>query len=167
MGLISVFLATMLLPFLLIFVLVFAILQKTKLLGDGKQQIDAMVALAVALILIGFPQPRDIVVSLVPWVAVGAIVILIFFILYGFVAGDLSGDKIPKWMKGVFGVLAAIFTAGVVLYVTGLGKVALNFFSVTGDSGFWVNAIVAILVVGAVVWVILGSKPKEEKKKEK
>ena len=38
--------------FLLVFVVVFAILQKTKVLGDGKKQIDALVALAVALLVL-------------------------------------------------------------------------------------------------------------------
>jgi hypothetical protein len=32
------------LPFVFMFVLVFAILEKTKILGDGKKQLDAIVA---------------------------------------------------------------------------------------------------------------------------
>ena len=39
------FFTEMLLPFLLVFVVVFAILQKTKILGEEKAQIDAIVAL--------------------------------------------------------------------------------------------------------------------------
>ena len=33
-------------PFLLVFFIVFAILEKTKLLGEGKKQVNALVALA-------------------------------------------------------------------------------------------------------------------------
>ena len=167
MAWISSFLGTMLLPFLLIFVVVFAILQKSKILGDGKAQMDAMVAFVIGLILIGFPQPRDIVVALMPWIAVGVAVILVFLILYGFVAGDLSGDKMPKWIKTSVAILAVIFTAGVVLYVTGLGTILKNLFSVGSNSGFWTDVIVAILVIGAMAWVVIGSKPKEEKKEKK
>ena len=47
------FFTEMLLPFLLVFVVVFAILQKSKILGDGKAQIDAIVGLVIGLILIG------------------------------------------------------------------------------------------------------------------
>ena len=68
------------LPFVLIFVLIFAILQKSKILGEGKAQIDALVALAIALILLTVPVARDIVVNLMPWLAVGAAVILVFMI---------------------------------------------------------------------------------------
>jgi hypothetical protein len=167
MAWISSFLGTMLLPFLLIFVVVFAILQKSKILGDGKAQMDAMVAFVIGLILIGFPQPRDIVVALMPWIAVGVAVILVFLILYGFVAGDLSGDKMPEWIKTGVAILAVIFTAGVVLYVTGLGVMLKDLFSVGSNSGFWTDVIVAILVIGAMAWVVLGSKPKEEKKDKK
>ena len=40
------------LPFLLVFTLVFAVLQKSKILGDNKKQIDAIVSLVVGLLLI-------------------------------------------------------------------------------------------------------------------
>ena len=44
------------LPFLLVFAVVFAILQKTKILGEGKKQIDAIVSLVIGLIVIAFSQ---------------------------------------------------------------------------------------------------------------
>ena len=68
----------MILPFLLVFVIIFAILQKSKILGAGKAQIDALVSLVIAIVLIVFPTPRDIIVNLVPWLAVGVVVILVF-----------------------------------------------------------------------------------------
>jgi len=66
--------------FLLIFVLIFAILQKSKILGSDKKQIDALIALAIALIFITVPVTRGIVVNLMPWLAVGVTVILVFLI---------------------------------------------------------------------------------------
>ena len=155
------------LSFLLIFVVTFAIFQKSKILGEGKAQMDAMVALVIGLILVGFKQPREIVVGLMPWVAVGVAVILVFLILYGFVAGDLSGKNMPRSIVIGVGVLAIVFTIGVVLYVTGLGAILKDYFSVGGDSSFWINLGVGILIVGAIVWVIWGSKPKKEEKKDK
>jgi len=90
----------------------FAILQKTKILGEGKAQIDALVSLALALILIVFPGPRDLIVSIVPWLAVALVVILVFLLLYGFVAGDKAQGE--KWMKIVFGILIGVFVLGLV-----------------------------------------------------
>ena len=95
------------LPFLLVFVLVFAILQKSKLFGEGKSQIDALIALVIGLTLIGFPQPRDYIVTMLPWLAVALVVLLVVFLIYGFMASDnKEGLRMPDWLKRVeFGLL--------------------------------------------------------------
>ena len=152
------FFTEMLLPFLLVFVVVFAILQKSKILGEGKAQIDAMVSLAIGLILIGVPGPRDIVVGIMPWLAVGVAAILAFLILYGFVAGDLSGTNVKPWMKVVFGILAGIFIVGVLLYVTGAWNYFMGLFSGTGDSSVWMGIVMIVLVVGAMLIAIFSGK---------
>ena len=149
----------MILPFLLVFVLIFAILQKTKILGDGKAQIDALVSLAIALILIGMPVARNIVVDMMPWLAVGAAVILVFLILYGFVAGDLSGSKTPIWMKAVFGVLAALFVIGVLIYVAGLWGILkgwLEYFS--ENKELWTTVIFLVIIIGAFAVAVISGK---------
>ena len=156
----NVFFTEMLLPFLLVFVVVFAILQKSKVLGDGKAQIDSMVAVVIGLLLIGVKQPREIIVGIMPWMAVGVAVILVFLILYGFVAGDLSAA--PDWMKITFGILAGLFTLGVVVYITGLYELFGTWFS-EGTSDIWSNVIMVVLVVGVmVVAVVTGKKEKSE-----
>ena len=152
----SSFFTEMLLPFLLVFVVVFAILQKSKVLGAGKAQIDSLVAMVIGLILIGVKQPREIIVGLMPWMAVGVAVILVFLILYGFVAGDLSSA--PGWMKITFGVLAGLFTIGVVLYVTGLGSVIVGWFSDSSSGDIWMNVLIVLLVVGAMVVAVVSGK---------
>ena len=108
------------LPFLLVFVLVFAVLQKTKILGDGKKQIDALVALAVALILIGTKTPRDYIVQMMPWLAVALIVLLVFFLIYGFADSDKEkGLVMEKWMKNSLLWIAIGFVALLVFTITG------------------------------------------------
>ena len=147
------------LPFLLVFVVTFAILQKSKILGEGKNQLDALTALVIALLLIGLPGPRDFIVNFMPWVAVGVAVILVFLILYGFVAGDLSGNNVKPWMKITFGILAGLFTIGVVLYVGGFWDTVLGWFNnFGGNDSFWLNALVIILVIALMVIAVLGSK---------
>jgi len=141
------------LPFLLVFVITFAILQKAKVLGDGKAAMDALVSLAIGLILIGVPFARDIVVNLMPWIAVGIAVILTFLILYGFVGGEITtGDR--KWMKVALGILVGIFTLAVVAYVTGLGELMMGLFSNTGEhfgsQVFLILIVVAVFVVAIV-----------------
>jgi len=154
------FFTTMLLPFLLVFVVVFAILQKSKVLGEGKAQIDAIVALVIGLLLIGLKQPRDIIVGIMPWMAVAVAVILVFLILYGFVAGDLL--KAPNWMKIIFGILAGVFTIGVVLYVSGFGSVLMEWLSGSGGSDVWMNVLMIVLVIGAVLVAVFSGKKKKD-----
>ena len=147
------------LPFLLVFVVVFAILQKSKILGDGKAQIDSMAALVIALISVTIPAARNIIVNIFPWFAVGVAVILVFLILYGFVAGDLSSAA--GWMKATFGILAGVFTIGIVVYVTGLWDIIIN--STGGSWESWVaNIFMILLVVGAfIVAARSGKTPRE------
>lgn len=158
----NAFFTEMLLPFLLVFVVVFAILQKSKILGNGKAQVDSLVAMVIGLILIGVEQPREIIVSLMPWMAVGVAVILVFLILYGFVAGDLSSS--PKWMKITFGILAGLFTIGVVLYVSGFGSVISGWFSNSGSGDIWMNVLIVLLVIGAMVVAVVSGKKNEKDK---
>tara|TARA_Y100000310_G_scaffold286519_1_gene310788 strand:- start:15646 stop:16161 length:516 start_codon:yes stop_codon:yes gene_type:complete len=151
------------LPFLLVFVVVFAILQKSKLLGEGKEQIDALVALVIGLILIGVPGPREIVVGLMPWLAVGIAVILVFLILYGFVVGDLSGNKTPKWLKNGAAALAGVFTVGILLYVSGLWEVLFDWLSISSNNDVWMSIVIIALVIGVMAIVINSSKKDKEK----
>ena len=72
------------LPFLLVFTIIFAVLQKSEILGKGKKQIDAIVGLVIGLMFVGFPGPRDLVVNLMPFLAVGLVMILVLFLLWGF-----------------------------------------------------------------------------------
>ncbi|MBS3087896.1 hypothetical protein J4226_04860 [Candidatus Pacearchaeota archaeon] len=153
----NVFFTEMLLPFLLVFVVVFAILQKSKILGDGKAQVDAIVGMVVGLILIGVPGPRDIVVGLMPWMAVGVAILLVFFVLYGFAAGDLS--SMPNGLKYTFGGLAAVFTVVVVLFVTGWGNKIWDSFGGAGDD-IWMNVIMVVIILGVMAVAVFGGKKK-------
>jgi hypothetical protein len=148
------------LPFVLIFVLVFAILQKTKLLGEGKKQIDSLVAMVIGLITVGFTYQTGLIVNFVSWLGIGLAVLLIFFILYGFVAADgKKGLEIENWMKWTFLGLISLFVAGVVLYTTGLWDKVL---SGLGGNNEWATGIIMIVIIGVVVAVVLSGKKNDD-----
>ena len=71
-------------------------------------------------------------------------------------AGDLSSA--PKWMKVTFGILAGLFTLGVVLYVTGAWNYFIEMFEGSGDSSIWMNVVMIGLVIGAVVVAVVSGK---------
>jgi len=145
------------LPFLLVFVIVFAILQKSKILGSEKSQIDALVSLAIALIFVITPPARDFVVNFTPWVAVGISVILVFLLLYGFVAGDLSST--PNWMKITFGTLSGLFVIALIIYFSGIwsNPNLQSFFSMKDSGSIWANILLLIIIGGALAAVLANS----------
>ena len=110
------------LPFLLVFTIVFAILEKTKILGQeeikGKKQVarrnlNAMVAFTVGFFVIAAGQVVDIIQIALPWVVLVLIILISFFILFGSLMKegefDFWGDDKNKGLKGTF--VTAIFIA--------------------------------------------------------
>lgn len=153
------------LPFLLVFVIVFAILQKTKVLGDGKKQIDSLVALAIALIVISFGNATGIIVALIPFLAVSAVTILVFMILYGM---TFQGDKKFTLNKGIMGVIGALVAAGVVitlLIATGSWDYLTNYFfsSESEGSSFITNAIFIVVLIAALAFAVFGGGKSDKK----
>jgi hypothetical protein len=134
-------------------------------LGEGKAQIDAMVSLVIGLLLIGVPGPRNIIVGIMPWMAVGVAVILVFLILYGFVAGDLSGigkGEGRKWVLPAFAVVVGIFVIIVVLQISGLWDNFLGWFSGADSSDIWMNVVMIVLVIVAMAVAVMGGKNKKD-----
>lgn len=140
--------------FLLAFVVVFAILQKSKILGDDVAKINSLVALAFAFIFVGMSAATNVVSTMVPWVAVALSVILMFLLLWGFVGGEISG--LPKEIKYTIIGLSAIFMIVLTFYATGQWSNIqgwLNF-----DNSLVYTALVFIAVIAAVVYIVVSSK---------
>ena len=145
------------LPFVLVFTLIFAILQKTQILGEGKKQIDAIMGLVIGLILIAFPFSRNIIVQLMPFLAVIAVVLLVFMLIYGMVFGkwDISHVSI----KIIFGIVLAIGILIIVLIIAGWWTpIYTRLFSKTTGANIWINVLIILVLVGAVVAVLKGKK---------
>jgi len=149
------------LPFVLVFTLVFAILQKTKLLGEGKKQIDALVAFVIGLILIAFSSARDIVVLLMPFLAVSVVILLVFMLLYGFIVGKTTGDVLHKGVKIALGIILGLALITFLLIITGAwGPIYDYLFNREGSSQIWINVVLIVIIAGAVIAVVAGkSKP--------
>lgn len=141
------------LPFLLVFVLVFAILQKTKILGEGKTQIDALIALAIGLISIAVPTTREFIVNMMPWLAFALVVLLVFLLVYGFVAVDSKskeGLEVPKWVKGTVLWLGIIMVVVLAIYITGFWPTVKSWFS--GEDVL--SSVLLIIVIAVVVGMV-------------
>ena len=110
-----------LLPFLLVFTIVFAVLQKSQVFGEGKKQADAIIALAIGLIFVAFAHAVNIVIQLTAFLGVLLVIIVVIMILMGAVGkpGDFDNAFPQKFRTGI-GIVSIIAVVGAVLYLTGL-----------------------------------------------
>ena len=144
------------LPFLLVFTVIFAILQKTKILGEGRARIDAIISLVIALIVVAYGYATKIITTLMPFLAVSAIIILVFMLLYGFVAADDKGVNFSRF-KIPFGILIGIGLVVAVLVATGYWPIFIGWFSGKNSSALITN-IVFIGIIIAAIFIVLGKK---------
>lgn len=94
------------LPFLLVFAIFFAILEKTKILGQDKTNINGVVAAIIGLLLVVRTEIVDTINLFLPRTALILIVILMFILVIATLRG--------KEFKGLTGIL---FFIGIVLVV--------------------------------------------------
>ena len=151
------------LPFLLIFFIVFAIFEKTKLLGDDKKQLNALISFVIGLIFISAVFPKIIVGNLILFLTVALVVIFVALLLWGFVSGgelkaDFLSNKHVKWIVGIVVVVSVIIA---LLCSINVNLGIFNYpFSQKWSSGFWTNVI--FIVVIAVAFALVIGKTKKD-----
>ena len=69
------------LPFLLMFFVVFAVLEKTKLFGEDKKQLNALIAFVIGLIFVSAVYPTLVVSNLILFLTVALIVVFVALLL--------------------------------------------------------------------------------------
>lgn len=139
------------LPFLLIFAIVFAVLQKMNIFGKGeedKRGINAIIALTIALLSLQFDTVPVFFQIIFPKVGVGLSILLAAMILTG-----LFVD-----FKGKTGAALILFGIGGIIFVVVLLQSFSDFSWWTGS--FWQNnmsAIVAGIIVVIFVLIVVNS----------
>lgn len=134
------------LVFVLVFALLFAILQRSKVLGEGKSQVDMLVAGAAALLVLSAGYALDIITQLIPFLAVCLVVILVFVLLIG-----LFFEKEFKPSEGMRNTAIVVALLAVIIAV-------LNFTNSYDAIVNWIathqtimgNVILIAVVIGAV-----------------
>ena len=151
------------LPFLLVFTLVFAILEKTKMLGEGKRQINAIISFVIGVILIGFAYPTGIIVKLVPFLVVCLVILFVFMLIYGFISGKKEGDVLNKGLKITLGIIFGIAVIIAVIVATGVWDniyTALVEGQYAGE--FWVSVLFLAIIGGAMTVVLATGRKKTQ-----
>lgn len=164
-------LTDVLLPFLLIFVVIFAILQKTRILGESKKNLSVVVAIVVALLVViphitgRFPANADPVVILnnaLPQVSIVLVAVVFLLILIGVFGQDyvFLGVTMPGWVTLVsLVVIVLIFGGAAGWWDSGFGTTLENFFGTEGVAIF-----IMLVVFGLIIaWVTGDSKEREDR----
>ncbi len=159
-------LTDVMLPFLLIFVVIFALMAKTRVLGEDKKKYNLVVALVIGLLVViphvldVYPEGGDVVDIMntaLPQVSLIAVAVIMLLILIGLFGGE------AKWMGSSLSGWIAIVSLIIILIIFG------------GAAGWWANwswfddffgaetvaIIVMILVFAIIVWWITRGEGKE------
>lgn len=144
------------LPFLLIFVLVYAILEKTKLFGDGKHQINAIISGVIGLIFVGAFSPKIFVDNMMLFLTIGIVIIFVFLMLWGFATGSELKSPIPsKGMKIAIGIFIFVAVGIAVLWAAGVENQFFDLlFRQSWSKTLWTNVAFVVVVAGAIALVL-------------
>lgn len=170
------------LPFLLVFTIVFAILEKTKVFGleeiEGKKypkkNLDAMVAFVVAFFVVASSKLVEAITQISSQVVILLLLSVFFLILVGSFAKETEeGFFLGSPWKGTFFAIMFIGIVGIFLNAikTEDGQTWLSWimeFISTKWNTDWVASLILIgFVIGMIALITSGGGPKKEKKEEK
>jgi hypothetical protein len=141
-----------LLPFLLIFALVYGILTKTTILGNNKG-INVVLAIAIGLMALQFNFVSYFFAEIFPRLGVGLAILLVMAVLLGAFV-DFDSHSWAKWIFfGVGALIVLIIVFQSLGNSFGFGGTWFNFGF--GGIGYWLqNALPWILVVGISAFLI-------------
>ncbi|HTY44004.1 MAG TPA: hypothetical protein VMC80_02075 [Patescibacteria group bacterium] len=158
----NVIFTNFILPFLLIFVIIYAILERTNLLGEKKHQINAIISFVIGLIFTGVLSSTKIVSNMVVFLAVTVVILFVILVLWGFIFGDKEGFKPAVWMKWVLGILAGVAFVGAVLWATGTFNSLTNIlFQQSWSNSLWTNFLFVVIIVAVLFIILRGAKEKK------
>lgn len=145
------FVTNLILPLLLVFVVVFAILEKTNLLGENKKAANLIVAIVIALLFVGVQSVVGFTVRLLPLVAVFLVVLLGYFLVFGFI-----GVHEAKGLKITLGIVFGIAFIAAVFWATGI----LNKF-VGKPSAEIIGIVVFLAILGGAIALVVSVPTKK------
>lgn len=158
------------LPLLLVFSIVFALLEKTKVFGEEKvgdkkvtrKNVNAMVAFVTAFFVVASAQLVAIINELVAGVVLVLITFVMFMILIGVFSKDEALSLEGGWQK-TFMIIS--FVSIVLIFFNTLGwlEFAWSYFAYNWDSALAGTIFLLLVIVGFIYWVAKEPTSKDKK----
>jgi hypothetical protein len=136
-----------LLPFILFFAIVYGALDKTKVFGENKRDINSVVALVIALVATTTAMVTKALAGFLPWIGFIALVVVSFLMIVALVVGDVSHLANIPYFKEAMVIVVAIFIAIVFVYAVGLEQLFPQISLSATDI-----ALIIMLVVGVIAF---------------
>ena len=165
------------LPFLLVFAVVFGILEKTRILGEEKiagelypkNNINAIVAFVIGMLVVAATKIVDTLTLALPRVSLLLVVSLSFLLMIGiFIRPGEGGiyDRLEKsWLAFI---MIVMFIAVLLVFLSAIPyneDVSWLEFGVNYVVDYWTGAVVGSIVLFIlVIWSIIWITKREEKK---
>jgi hypothetical protein len=147
--------------FLLVFVIVYALLVKFKLLGES-QFVNVLVSFIVAVVFMSFSSLKLYVETIIPWFVVLLVVVFLVLIMGLFVSKDWSPKSWFSWI--IIGVLIIIFLISAIYVFNPVFHPDLGVASGEGTSlleqlggyleGGFLGSLLLLVIAGIVAWVL-------------
>ena len=160
------------LPFLLVFTIVFGILEKTKLFGtEGKEHhpkknLNAMVAFSMAFFVVAASNIVEVIQSSLPAVTLVLVIVLLFMLLLGSFAGQQKEGGFDLWDKGWIKWVLIIFVliAVISIFLNSFGylSITLDYVLNQFNDTLFASIVFIVLIVGAIFYIL--HEKKEDKK---
>jgi len=148
-------------PFLLVFFVVFAILEKTKILGDGKKQINALVSFIIGLLFVSVTYTVDVVTNLILFLTVSLVTMFVGILIWGFISGETKIES--KGVKTLLGVIVFVGVILAVLWATGAHQTVLDWlFGQDWSGSFWTNALFIVMIAAAIAAMLKSGPAKKD-----
>ncbi len=153
---------TYVLPFLLIFAIVFSILSFINVFKDNKA-VNAVIALAVSLLALQFQIVPIFFAEIFPRLGIGLSILLVVVILGGMFIDPSNQEN--GWIKWV---LIAI-TVAIIIVVVGGSLGGIGFGGGFGGLNFlyglpWGMIIIGLIVIAAFIWIIKSTNTDPKKR---
>ena len=149
--------ADYLLPFLLVFFILFAVLEKISIFGKDKKQLNALVSFVISLIFVTAVSPKIFVGNLVLFLTVAIVILFVGLLLWGFVYGEAKIKG--KFVTAATAVIIFVVVLIAVLIITGVDEGIFNFlFAQSWSKSFWTNASFLIIIAAALAFAIKKGK---------
>lgn len=144
------------LPFVLVFTMIYAFLEKSKILGDEKHRFNAMISVMIALFVVGSANILGLTTLIVQYLGLFAIVILAFALVFGLLGVEnLAQNKV--W-NSVFFIIFMFIAVSVFK--------SLGWFGQDNDWFWWVFVLFFVILFVLKIWLGKTSESKESSGKK-